>query len=255
VTTLGSFTAFRGAAAIPPSAWRRAKARQMFQVLLTFRSSPLDREQIIELLWPGLDPAAAVRNFKVTLNTLNHVLEPERGPGSEPAFILRDGSHYCLRPGADLWLDAEAFTCQVARAEALLQSDRPAAASLLEQALNLYQGDYLPDALYENWAAVERERLEVIFLRAADRLADMYLAQGQYEQAIELATRILQADNCWERAYRQLMLAHQGLGNRGQIGRVFQRCTHILKEELDVVPAEETRRLFEQLTAEAGGKG
>jgi two-component SAPR family response regulator len=39
----------------------------------------------------------------------------------------------------------------------------------------LYQGDYLPDALYEAWAAEERERLATLFLETADRLADMLI--------------------------------------------------------------------------------
>ena len=165
------------------------------------------------------------------------------------SFILREGSTYCLRPGLDLWLDAAVFSSKIAQGETLLKSDRLGAMTLLEQALDLYKGDYLPDALYETWAAVERERLAVMFLRAADRLADLYLEEKQFEQTIELCGRILAADNCWERAYRQLMLAHQGLGNRGQIGRVYQRCTQVLKEELDVAPSEETQKLFIQMTS------
>ena len=121
--------------------------------------------------------------------------------------------------------------------------------SLLEQAVALYQGDYLPEALYETWAAAERERLAVTFLSAADRLAELYLEERRYEQAIELGHRILAADNCWERAYRHLMIAYDRLGNRGQIARVYQRCVQTLRDELDVAPTDETNHLFAQLTA------
>ncbi len=122
------------------------------------------------------------------------------------------------------------------------------AAALLEEALALYKGDYLPEALYETWAAGERERLAVQFLSAADKLAEFYTAGHRYEQAAELCHRILAADNCWERAYRYLMIAYQGLGNHGQIARTYQRCVQTLREELDVSPADETVALYEQLT-------
>ena len=89
--------------------WRREKSRQLFQLLLTYRTAPLDRDQICEHLWPEADPVTAYRNFKSTLNTLYQVLEPERSPGSESAFILREGSTYGLRPNADIWLDADQF--------------------------------------------------------------------------------------------------------------------------------------------------
>ncbi len=51
-------------------------------------------------------------------NALYHALEPDRDPGSESALIWRDGSAYGLRPGADVWLDAEQFTTLVAQANA-----------------------------------------------------------------------------------------------------------------------------------------
>jgi LuxR family maltose regulon positive regulatory protein len=247
VHTLGEFAAFRGELAIPPNSWRRAKARQLFQLLLTFRHGSLDRDQILEYLWPGMDPAAAGRNFKVTLNSLYHVLEPDRDPGSESALICRDGSAYGIRPGADIRLDAERFAALVAQANAAFGRQPADAARLLEEALDLYKGDYLPEALYETWAAAERERLAVLFLSAADRLAELYVDNRRYEQAVELAYRILKADNCWERAYRHLMLAYRGLGDHGQIARVYHRCVQTLKEELDVLPAPETTALFESL--------
>ncbi len=248
VQLLGEFAAFRGQTVIPPNSWRRAKARQLFQLLLTFRQASLDRDQILEYLWPGMDPVAAGRNFKVTLNSLYHVLEPERGAGAESAIISRDGSAYGIRPGADVWLDAEQFTALVGRANTAFARRPASAVPLLEAALDLYRGDYLPEALYETWAAAERERLAVIFLSAADRLAALYLEERQYGRAVEVAHRLLAADDCWERAYRYLMLACHGLGDHGQVARVYHRCVQTLREELDVSPAEETVALFEQLT-------
>ena len=75
-----------GEEAINPNEWRREKSEQiLFQLLLTYRHAPLDRDQICEYLWPeaGQRSAPAQRNFKITLNTLYQVLEPERGSGSK----------------------------------------------------------------------------------------------------------------------------------------------------------------------------
>mgnify|MGYP001232229857 FL=1 len=249
VYTLGAFAAFKGDAPIPANSWRRAKARQLFQLLLTYRHTALDRDQILEHLWPGMEPAAAGRNFKVTLNTLYQVLEPDRPPGADSAFVQRDGTAYCLRQGADLWLDAERFAALVTQARAAGHESPARAMPLLEEAVALYRGDYLPDALYEAWAAAERERLAVMFLGAADRLAEHYLDGGRFAPAIEIAHRILAADNCWERAYRHLMIAYHHLGDRGQVARVYQRCVQTLRDELDVPPTAETAALFAELRA------
>lgn len=241
VQTLGSFRAWRGNEPIPSNGWRRESARQLFQLFLTYRHAPLDRDQICEYLWPQAELTIAQRNFKIALNTLYQVLEPERDPGSESAFIFRDGATYTLRPNADLWLDAEEFSRLVQQAGA---SD----AELLQKAIELYRGDYLPDALYETWVAEEREHLVSLFLESADRLTELLLGQAKYAEAIDLSQRVLSRDKCWERAYRHLMIAYDRLGDRGQVARVYRRCVQTLQEELEVSPSNETRSLYEKLT-------
>ncbi len=247
VTTLGNFQVWRGVQPIPPSGWRREKSRQLFQLLLTFRNSPLDRDQIIDYLWPNLESQVAQRNFKVALNNLYQVLEPEREPGSESAYIYREGTIYNLRPGADIWLDCQDFLERIHQAELHFKSQPDQAIHVLQAAVGLYPGEYLPEARYETWAAIEREHLAVHFLRAADRLAELYLATNQIQPAIATCQRILMVDNCWERAYRTLMQAYARLGDHGQVARTYQRCLQTLHTELDVTAAPETEALYHQL--------
>lgn len=245
VETMGNFQVRRGGEVIPSNGWRREKSRQLFQLLVTFRHSPLDRDQICEHLWPEADTATAQRNFKITLNTLYQALEPERDAGSDSAFIVRDGATYTLRPHADLQLDSDLFT-RLAR-EGLKAA--PDSITMLEQAVTLYRGEYLPDSMYEAWAAEERERMATLFLEAADKLCEMYLQHKRFTEAIDLCQRVLAQDNCWERAYRHLMLAYDSMGDRGQVGRTYQRCVQVLRDELDVSPSAETRALYERLKA------
>lgn len=241
VETLGNFQVKRGGEVIPSNGWRREKSRQLFQLLVTYRHSPLDRDQICEHLWPEADLATAQRNFKITLNTLYQVLEPDRDPGKDSAFIVRDGTTYTLRLHSDLWLDSEQFAR--ATREGLKTNSMPH----LEDAMNLYRGEYLPDSLYETWAAEHRERLSSMFLEAADKLCDLYIQKGKYTEAIDLCQRVLAKDNCWERAYRHLMVAYFELGDRGQFARTYQRCQQALKDELDVTPSQETQELYKKL--------
>jgi LuxR family transcriptional regulator, maltose regulon positive regulatory protein len=241
VQTLGGFRVWRGSEGIPANGWRRESARQLFQLFLTYRHAPLDRDQICEFLWPDAEQGIAYRNFKIALNTLYQVLEPDRDPGSESAFIFRDGTTYALRPGADLKMDVEDFLILLKQAG---KTDAP----LLQKAIDLYHGDYLPESLYEPWAAEERERLTSLFLESADRLTELLIERGDFAGAIDLSQQVLARDKCWERAYRHLMLAYDRLGDRGQVGRTYQRCQQTLEDELDVQPSQETQELYKKLT-------
>jgi DNA-binding SARP family transcriptional activator len=247
VITLGAFQTRRGAEVVTATGWRREKSRQLFQLLITYRHAPLDRDQILEYLWPGVAPLIASRNFKVALSTLYNVLEPERVAGSDSAYILREGKIYGIRPGADLYVDAEEFLTALDEADKRV-GDNPGALPYLEKAVALYQGEYLLEARYEVWSAEEREHLSVRFLQAADQLSEIYLHLSHPEAVVELCQRILAQDNCWERAYRHLMLAYNMLGDHGQVARTYQRCIQTLHAELDVAPAQQTETLYNELT-------
>ena len=248
VYTLGKFQTWRGWDQVTSSGWQRTKTKQLFQVFLTFRNHGLEREQIFEHLWPEASPDKTTSHFKVALSTLYRVLEPDRTPGSASAFIGREESLYFLRRESDLWLDVDEFTRALETAESLLPKSPAQAVSTLENALALYQGEYLPDARYETWAAAEREHLSVLYLRAADKLCELYLENGLPGKTIDLCQQIFSEDNCWERAYRHLMFAYSQLGDHGQIGRTYQRCVQILGDELEISPSPETVASYQTLT-------
>lgn len=245
VQTLGAFRAWRSTLEIAPREWQRDKARQLFQLLLTQRGRWLQRDEIADRLWPRLTPEAALRDFKVALNALNKAIEPQRSADDVFAYVVREGAAYRLRPEADVWVDAIEFerACETG----LRSNDVDLAIAALRAALTWYRGDYLPDALYEDWASEERERLLSLYLRAADKLAGLLSERGEFEETLDICQAILARDACWERAYRLIMTAHARQGNRPLALRAYQRCVTILRDELGVEPSATTTALYQKI--------
>jgi len=238
VRTLGPFAVWRGDEPVIARDWKREKARQIFQLLLTYPRQWFFREQIVEYLWPHLPSDAAERDFKVALNALNHALEPRRPRGAHPFFVIRKGDVYGLNPAARIVVDVRDF-------ERLAASDD---ASQWRQALVLYGQDYLPDCMYEDWPATERQRLRHLVLVTAERLARHLFQAKAWDDAIQVCMAILARDNCWEAAYRLLMRAHAAQDNRSQVHNVYQRCSAALRTELGVGPSPATQVLFAELS-------
>jgi DNA-binding SARP family transcriptional activator len=238
VQTLGAFRVWRGEVEVEPREWQRGKARQLFQLLLTERGHRLQREEIVERLWPQLPPEVASRDFKVALNALKEAIEPTRGAEGVSAYIDREGPAYRLRTDADLWLDCEVFEreCQ----EGLIGGDVSGQIERLSKAVGLYGGPFLPDALYDDWASDERGRLLSLFLRAGDKLAVLLLESGAYVDALAVCDRLLAQDICWEGAYRTMILAHHRQGDRALALRAYTQCAQVLKSELGMEPSAET---------------
>ncbi len=247
VQTLGPFRVWRGTKEISPSEWRREKARRLFQVLITYRRTMLDRDQILEMLWPDLDPETAKRDFKVALSTLCKVLEPERQEGMPSAYIIRDRSRYGLRPGADIWLDVEEMEKEITSGDKLLNLEPDKALEHYKRALVLYGGDYLEDCLYESWCSEERERILILYLRTAERVAELLARKEVWDEVLNVCRAILARDPCWEQAYRWMMLAYARTGRRAQALKTYRKCVERLRKELQVDPSPATVQLYEEI--------
>lgn len=248
IQTLGGFRLWRDGVEIASSAWGREKAIHLFQFLVTARRhrAHLHKEQIIDRLWPELDLEEGDRIFKVALNTILKVLEPERPPRTESRFIQRQSLVYSLNL-AETWVDADAFENLIALGNRRLPGNMEAAIQHYQQALALYGGDYLPERRYEDWSSAERERLHLLALGTMTTLANLLVERSPLE-SIRLTQRVLIVDPVWEEAYRVQMRAYLAQGNRPLARRVYQQCVEMLDRELGVEPLPETQRLYEQIS-------
>lgn len=237
VFTLGRFEVWRGNELLEPKAWRRDNARHLFQLLLTERGRWMHREEIMERLWAERTPAAALQDFKVALNALMNALEPNRPAAAPSAFVERDGTAYRLRPTADLYCDADVFEVQVTEGN-------------LIGGLSLYEGDYLPDALYDEWTMPRRDQLRTLFLRAMSRhieqrLKRLPLSPALLQQCLADCERLWSTDPTWEPAYQLAIRAYRAAGQEAMARKTYQRCADVLREQLGVEPSGETAQLVQ----------
>ena len=245
VQMLGTFRVWRGWSEIHAREWQREKARQLFQLLLTYRGHWIQREQICSFLWPESDPEAAERQFKVTLNALNAALEPQRPPRISPFFIRRQGLAYSFSPSYGCWIDVDEFEL---RATSAHNRTEPGFALRNSQiAVQLYRGDFLAEALYDPWTLEERERLLARFLGTSTAYAVTLMELGEHDHAIQLCEQVLRRDRCYEEAYQVLMRTHARSGSRSQALRAFTRYQQALTEDLGIEPLPETIMLVERI--------
>ncbi len=245
VKTLGDFQVWLGNEKINDRSWKREKAKELFQLLVTYKSKMLPKEEILSLLWGDLDEEAAQRDFKVALNALNKAIEPERQVRSNAFFIQREDSLYGLNREAVLEVDAEIFEATIEKG--LKETGKKEAIELLTQALNIYEGDYLPSRRYDDWCLEERERLLVLYLRGAERLAKLHSETEAYDEVVYWCENILNKDACWEEAYRLLMYAYYQKKNRAYALRIYERCVRQLQEELGVEPIQATKQFYKKI--------
>jgi DNA-binding SARP family transcriptional activator len=169
------------------------------------------------------------------------VLEPAGGSANQRGYLRVTPQHIGFNTASDTWLDVAEFESRCELAE---QAETPVQrAALYTQAISFYRADLLVDC-YEDWCLVERERLQGLYLRALARLMAHNSAMSEYDLAIDCARRILGCDPLREEVHRDLIRLHLTAGQPAAAMRQYRLCEELLRQELAVEPAPETRSLL-----------
>jgi DNA-binding SARP family transcriptional activator len=242
IYTFGRFAVYRGDTAINDSAWQRQKAKKLFKLLLLAPQRQLLKDQVLDLLWPEKPPAAAANNLHRTLFILRRVLQPDLEHAAQSPYILFKDDILTLNPGTIAWVDAEAF-------EHLSQLGRQEQHNLkhYHAALELYKGEFLPEDLYEDWAADRRSALQKNYIDILKHLALFYAESNAYQQAIDCLCTLLQVEPTDEGVQRALMKLYAQTGERHTALRLYQQSCQILRAEFGAEPAAETTAVYEAI--------
>ncbi|MBI1744414.1 hypothetical protein HYR54_15295 [Candidatus Acetothermia bacterium] len=205
-------------------------------------------DQLIELLFSNLDRDKAAVNLRVRISELRRVLEPELKKGAHSQFILTTHQGYYFGNEAHCIVDVEEFARSCEKALYLEQHGRyPQAIHNYQAAMQLYQGDFLSEDQYEDWAILERERWREEFLIALSHLAECHACLEHYDQAIASCRQALCKDAYREAIYRQLMRYYSLTDNLNGALRAYEDCRERLAKSLAREPAAATQTLYKQI--------
>lgn len=238
--------------------WRRERVRALLTYLVLH--SNCTREQAMAALWPGSAGASARRNLRSTLNVLHAVLEPDRAGGDAPYFVRSSGQRLRLvladpagdGPSTDgrsldgLVVDVNEFEASLDEAVRLERSGLSSmSVEHYARAVDAYQGDLLPEC-FDDWAVFERDRLRSRAVAAGVRLAELLIATGDPDGAVDAATRTLAVEPWSEPAHRALIAAHLEHGDVAAARRSLRTCETSLADfggPTEPATMELTRRL------------
>ncbi len=229
-----------------PSAWPRRKVQSLFKILVAGRGQTYTQDQLIEWLFSELDPAKARQNLYNRISELRQFLEPKRDKRAPSKFILRAGDHeYSFSKEAPCWIDTEVFMDLSKSGHEMKQSQHwGPALECFEQALDLYQDDFLLDDLYEDWSQPYRQYFQKQFLKVLQSVAECHFHMGAYGNAAEAYEQAIEKSPTDEALYRCLMEAHALAGSNSKAVEVYQSCVQTLKKHFDIEPNEETVSLY-----------
>lgn len=193
---------------------------------------------LLSLLWgdesDSSNPESALRTTVHRLRSLLDALWP--GAGLE-LICYREGA-YGWNPQVPIVLDCE-------RMEALTEEPDPdRRLEHLLEALELYQGPFLPKLSDENWVIPLSAHFQNLFLKMTLEASDLLLAQKRSEEVIPLCHRAITLEPYQEALCQKLMLAFSQTGNPIAAAEVYNQLSKRLFDDFGVRPSEETRAVY-----------
>lgn len=210
--------------------------------LLIHAHHPFSRKQIAYLFWPETTEEQARTNLR---NLFHHLKKafPELD-----SFLEMEGQTINWRPNADIHVDVRQFRAALNAAKNA--KDEAGRIRQLQEAIELYGGELLP-GLYEDWILAEREEFHQAYINALIQLAKLLEDARQYEEAAEIANRLIHSDPLNEAAYGHAMRLHALNDDRAGALQAYHACVTTLKRELNLEPSPEIKTLYEQLVSGA----
>lgn len=226
IRALGAFLVLRDGVPVPRTAWQSRKARDLLKILVA-RRRPVPREQLIELLWPNVEPARAGNRLSVLLSMLRDTLAPARGCG-EP--VVTDGGAIGLNRDC-VHVDVERFLDDADAALAAHRGGAADAVARLAGAVEAYTGDFLEDDPYPDWTLSPAEELRATHIALLQALTVQLRRRGDVDGLVRYALRLLGQDPYDEAAHRTLV---QALAEAGRLGEARRHHDHYRRRMAEI---------------------
>ncbi len=207
----------------------RRKVLGLLCFLLTKPGMSSTRDQVLEALWPDLDPVDALNSLNQTVYFLRRVLEETYVDDLSPGYLHHDSDL--------IWLDQELVSSRSNDCRTLIKSfpqdPEPHEVSTL---VEMYRGRFALDFEYEDWAAPYRDWLHASYLEIVERAISDDLESGNFGRGIHLARRVLDVDPGAENVEVSLLKLYRASGAHAAAAEQYAHYAAAIREQLGIEP-------------------
>lgn len=215
-----------------PARWSSRKARELLKILVSRRGAPVNRETLMDLLWPDDDPLVLANRLSVALSTVRRALDPGRtlAPGDLISTAFDAVSLNLEVVDVDVEHLLEGTRVVLGRHQASDGGRTGSATSLAAELLDRHRGEALPDEPHAEWAVPIRGEVHLAITSLARLVAEDAARRGHHLRLVEAHRRILDIDPYDEIAHLGLTSAYRAMGAHGQAAAAYDAYVRRMAE-------------------------
>lgn len=213
-----------------PFIWKTSKVRELCAFFVHHEGGKLDRDYIIDTLWPDVSVDKAKTNLYTCISYLRKVFK-ENGVDQ---IILKNGSAY--------YMELNQVSCDSVQWSQIISQGKYDQESA-EKLLVLYTGDYM-GMMGFHWAEEKREQIVRQMIEVLRNLEGDYRASGMVKEVLICLEKQFELSPYSDDVCQRLMNAYVDAGNRREAVMVYRRFAKLLEEDIGLQPSSATEALL-----------
>ena len=245
VQMLGGFSASYDGKPIQLEKSNTTKATQLFEYLLYNRHKKIPRNDLISVLYNNNDIDNPANNLKVNLFRLRKLLSVSPLPEGE--YISLKSRMYSFNCTLPIEVDSEEFEqfVIVARSKELSDEEKLV---LLQRAIEMYRGQFLPMIANEPWVVIESVRLAGLYKECVSNSCDILKTSGNYNLMLEICNRAVHVYPFDEDIHLLRISCLIDMKRYDDALAAYSDTSKLFFEEFGVAPSEKMLSLYQQMT-------
>lgn len=240
IQMLGSFTLRTGDVTVSDAGNRSKKVWTLLAYLICNRDRGISQQKLISLLWGDDSDSDNPENaLRITLHRLRAQLD-HLWDGAGRELIVRKDGGYGWNGSVSMELDCDRF-------ETLCQSTAPDEGQRLQNlldALNLYQGEFLPRQSSEMWVVPISTHFHNLYLQGTLEAANLLSARGRHDEAANICRAAVASEPYHEPLHQILMRELGAMGDTKGAAAVYEVLSKRLFDDFGIRPNEQTREIY-----------
>jgi DNA-binding SARP family transcriptional activator len=198
------------------------------------------REKIAYTFWEGSSEDAAKYNLRYNLWSMNKIFKSSNK--DEEAILEWNKNNLFLNNSYNVDIDIKKYGQE-------LESDDLDLKSLIKLK-SLYKGEflegfYLKDSFsFNDWLFFEREKYQKKHVQVLENLLEIYKKEKNYDKSISILQEMLNLNSLDEGLYVDLVKIYLEKGDRANALKIYNKCVHVLRQELNISPKKSTQKLL-----------
>ena len=234
IYTLGRFEIYSKGVRITENSKRSIRVWNLFKYILSHRNKMLSVGELIDVLWGEDDcenPEKALQNLIYRLrNYLSANVKAED-------LILFNQGCYKWNEKFSVWIDCDSLIDYIDRGKEVMKTSLYDAKQCFEKAIELYNGDFLGDIIYDIWVLPIRTKYKKKYSDCVALFLELLDGSGDFESVVRVCNEFFRHEFLDEKNNLFFLRALVSLGRKQEAQKHYDRMAEMMYRELGVNPS------------------